>query len=282
RLVGESPRIESLAFSPDGKLLAVSGGAPALFGEIQIWNVADKSLVRSVKISTDSLYGVSFSPDATRLAFGCADKTVRMISVGEGKEVLRFDNHSDWVLSTTFTLDGKRLLTGGRDKAMKLIDASNGQFIDDINKLLEGVLCLARHPKKDEVAYGGDLGTPRIYKISDNQGRTAANNDVNLIKEFERQPGPVQTIAYSPDGEIIALGGPSSEVRLYKLDGKRATTLKGHHGAIFSIAFHPSKKEVVTGGYDGKVRLYESESGRLITTFVPVPIKPIQQASLTK
>src|SRR5262249_20154134 len=113
-------------------------------------------------------------------------------------------------------------------------------------------------------------------------GRTAANNDVNLIKEFERQPGPVQAIAYSPDGESIAVGGTSSEVRIYKLDGKRVATLKGHEGAIFSIVFHPAKKELVTGGYDGKVRLYESESGRLITTFLPVPITPVQQASLRK
>jgi WD40 repeat protein len=282
RLVGESPRIESLAFSPDGKLLAVSGCAPGLFGEIQIWNLAEKSLVRSLKISTDALYGVSFSPDATHVAFGCADKTVRMINLLDGKELLKVDNHSDWVLGTTFTVDGKRLLTCSRDKAMKLIDASNGQFIDDINKLLEGVLCIARNPKKDEVASGGDLGTPRIYKISDNQGRTAANNDVNLIKEFERQPGPVRAIAFSPDGETIAVGGTSSEVRIYKLDGKRVATLKGHDGSIFSIAFHPAKKEVVTGGYDGKMRLYESESGRLITTFVPVPIKTVQQASLGK
>src|SRR6185295_2631046 len=95
RLVGESPRIESLAFSPDGKLLAVSGCTPTLFGEIQIWNVAEKSLVRSIKTSNDALYGVSFSPDATHIAFGCADKTVRMINVADGKELLKFDNHSD-------------------------------------------------------------------------------------------------------------------------------------------------------------------------------------------
>ena len=41
RLLGESPRIESVAFSPDGKSLGVSGGAPARFGEVQVWNVSD-------------------------------------------------------------------------------------------------------------------------------------------------------------------------------------------------------------------------------------------------
>ena len=40
RLVGLSERIESLAFSPDGKLLAVTGGSPGRFGEVQVWDVA--------------------------------------------------------------------------------------------------------------------------------------------------------------------------------------------------------------------------------------------------
>ena len=51
------------------------------------------------------------------------------------------------MFGTLFTVDGQRFLTGSRDRAMKLVDARSGQFIDDINKLLEGILCIARHPK---------------------------------------------------------------------------------------------------------------------------------------
>ncbi|HYV29335.1 MAG TPA: c-type cytochrome domain-containing protein [Candidatus Eisenbacteria bacterium] len=283
RLVGESPRIESLAFSPDGKMLAVAGSAPARFGEIQIWDVTTNGLVNAFKVSTDSVYGICFSPEADRVAFGCADKTVRIISVKDGKELVKFDNHSDWVFGTTFTVDGKRLLTGSRDRAMKLIDASNGQFIDDINKLLENVLCIARHPKEDQVVYGGEMGTTRLYKIAENQGRTAANNDVNLVKEFERLPGAVHTVDFSPDGNTVAVGGVGDEVRLFNAkDGKRTATLKGHEGATFAVKFHPHTNQVATAGFDGKVRIYDSTSGQLIKSFVPVPLKetePTQQAA---
>ncbi|HMC27417.1 MAG TPA: c-type cytochrome domain-containing protein, partial [Verrucomicrobiae bacterium] len=235
RLLGESPRIESLAYSPDGKMLGVAGSAPARFGEIQIWDTATNGLLKSYKISIDSVYGLSFSPEGDRVAVGCADKSVRVLAVKDGKELLKFDNHSDWVFATTFTVDGKRLLSGGRDRAMKLIDASNGQFIDDINKLLEGVLCFSRHPKEDKVAYGGDLGSARIYKIAENQGRTAANNDVNLVKELERLPGPIHAISFSPDGNTLAVGGVNGELRLYSAtDGKRTATLKGQEGAVFA------------------------------------------------
>lgn len=283
RLVGESPRIESVAFSPDGKRLAVSGGAPARFGEIQVWDTESHKELNAFKLASDSLYGVSFSPDGEKIAFGCADKTVRIIAAADGKELMKFDNHSDWVLATTFTLDGKRLVSGSRDRAMKLINVSNGQFIDDINKLLEGVMCVARHPKEDTIAYGGDLGTPRIYRISENQGRTAANNDVNLIREFERQPGPICAIAYSPDGGTIAVGNMNGEVRVYKTsDGSKVATLKENRGAVFALKFHPTRNQLLTAGFDGQVRVFDLPEGKLVTTFLPVPIAETGKVAAAK
>jgi len=287
RLVGESPRIESLAFSPDGKKLAVAGSAPARFGEVQIWDAAATNTVlapaQSFKVALDSIYGLSWSPEGQRLAFGGADKTVRIISVADGKELLKFDNHSDWVFATTWTTNGERILSGSRDRAMKLIDAKSAQFIDDINKLIEGVLCFARHPTADIVAYGGENGVSRSYKISDNQGRTAANNDSNFLKEFERMPGPIQAIAYAPDGKSIAVGSTGGEARIFNADDKkRLATLKGHEGAIFAMAFHPTTNWVVTGGYEGKLRVFTTTNGALLNTFIPVPItsaKAQQQAA---
>jgi hypothetical protein len=284
RLVGESPRIESIAFSPNGKLLAVSGGAPARFGEIQIWELASNTLAHSYKISIDSLYGVSWSPDSEKVAFGGADKVVRVISIKDGKELMKFDNHSDWVFGTAWLTDGKRLLSGSRDRAMKLIDVSNGQFIDDINKLLESILCMARNPKNDTVAYGGENGGARIYKIAENQGRTAANNDVNLIKELDRMPGPVQAIAYSADGTSVAISGATPEIRIHNAkDGKTLLTLKGPVGATFALAFHPTNAWLAAGGFDGTLRIYDTaaKSNQLMRAFVPVPIKETKVAQAT-
>src|SRR5688500_18962391 len=134
RLVGEAARIESIAFTKDGKTLGVAGGSPAEFGQIQLWDPAAQKLLKTFQIGQDSLYGVSFDPDGKTLAFGAADKAVRRLNIEDGKQLLDFRAHSDWTLGTVFTLDGKRLVSAGRDKALKLIDLENQRFIDDINK----------------------------------------------------------------------------------------------------------------------------------------------------
>src|SRR4051794_1500389 len=87
RLVGMAERIESVRFSPDGKKLAVAGGRPGRSGEVQIWDVADKKLVLSVPVTNDSLFGASWSPDGKRVAFGCTDKSVRVIDAASGAQV---------------------------------------------------------------------------------------------------------------------------------------------------------------------------------------------------
>ncbi|HZL37758.1 MAG TPA: c-type cytochrome domain-containing protein [Tepidisphaeraceae bacterium] len=272
RLTGEAPRIESIAFSRDGKLMADCGGSPGEFGLVQIWNVADRKLHKGYEISGDSLYGISIAPDSKTVAFGGADKIVHRIDIETGKELLDFKAHADWVLGTCFTLDGKQLVSAGRDKAMKLIDLDSGRFVDDINNPLEACLCIARNPKQEQVLYGGDLGAARLYKISDNQGRTSGRNDTNLIRAFEKQAGPVTAVAFAPDGNEVALGS-MNDVNVYAAgDGKKLHTLSGEQGPVFAICYKPDGKQIAVAGYDGMVRLYDAKAGNLVRQFLSVPV----------
>ena len=273
RLVGEAPRVESIAFSKDGKYLGVCGGSPAEFGHVQVWDPAKHELVKAYKLSSDSLYGLSFAPDGQSVAFGAADKVVRRLTVADGNVTMEFKAHADWVLGTFFTLDGKQVVSAGRDKAMKLIDVEHGRFVDDINNPLEACISLARHPKEEKVLYGGDLGTARVYRISDNQNRTAGRNDTNRLKEFERQPGPVTAVAFSPDGNAVALGSVG-EVRVYDANesSKRLATLSGHTGPVYAVTYKPDGSVIATGGWDGTVRLFDAKTGNLIKQFSSVPL----------
>jgi len=272
RLVGGSPRVLAMSFSTDGKRLATAGGAPGQYGHVQIWNLETKSLAGSWKYTADTVFGINFSPDGSQLAFGCADKSARVISAADGKELLKLDQHTDWCLGALFTVDGKRLLSAGRDQAMKLTAIANGQFIDDVNNPLDPIMAIARHPKEDQVLYGGANGGVRVYKIADNQARTAGRNDTNLVKDFERQPAGVHGVAWSADGARIAVGSVG-EARVYDAkSGSKVATLPGHDGGVFAVSFSPDGKRLVTGGYDGNVRIFDVPSGKLVTSFVPVPI----------
>lgn len=299
RLVGKSHRIESISYSPDGKLLAAVGGTPAKMGEVQFWQTDSNTLKNAVALSFDELYGGSFSPDGSRLACGAADNSVRVLSVPDGKVLMKFDNHSDWTFATAWTLPSttkevadknneanrnptnrvgvfdpnEHVLSTGRDKAIKLIVAQTGSFVDDINTFTSSYRCLARHPQADRVLVGGEDGIPRIYQVFRTKPRTMNQEDHNLMRAYEAQGAPINAVAFSQDGKRIVVGGEANEVHIYDTaDGSRVATLKGIEGVTFALAFRPDGQEVAVGGLDGQVRLFNANTGALVKAFTPVPL----------
>lgn len=298
RLIGESERIQTVAFSPDGKSLAIAGGTPARFGEIQVWDVAKKTLKWSQPVTFDTVNGVSWSPDGTKLAFGCNDNTVRAVDAATGKQVLFQGAHNDWVLDTTFSLDGTFLVTASRDRTLKLIEVSTQRFIDNVTSITPGALkgglaAVALRPLKDkkmvkrdletgggehlynELLTAGSDGTPRLYKMH-RETKRVIGDDANKIREFEKMPGRIYTLSFSGDGLRFAAGSSNDgagEARVYQTaDGKKLTTLEGQKGGVYAVKFRPDGKEVASAGFDGMIRLNDPATGKLIKEFVPVPL----------
>ena len=275
RLVGISDRIQSLVFSPDGATLVAAGGTPARFGEVEIWDVAARKLLRSVTVSTDTVFGASLSPDGSKVAVGCADNTVRVIETTTGKELLKVGHHENWVLGTAFGIDGKRLVSVGRDRAAKLTDASSGAFIENVNLLRDQLTAVARHPRRDYVLIGGEERVPYLYMMDRPRAMKIAD-DTTLVRKFEAQSGPIFALAFNSDGSRIAVAGTSGEVPIYSTDtGERVATCTGRQAGIYAVAFRPDGEQLATGGFDGRVRICETKSGRVLKEFVPVPIEKL-------
>jgi mono/diheme cytochrome c family protein len=304
RLVGLSERIQALAFSPDGKLLAVTGGSPGRFGEVQIWNVARKKLKLSLPITYDTVYGVSWSSDGSKLAFGCADNSVRVIEADTGKQVLFQGGHSDWVFGTCFSRENDYIISVSRDMSMKLTEVATQRLIDNITSITPGALkgglaALARRPLKekkmskvppdvkggkpkvyDEVVCGGSDGTPRLYKIHRETKRRIGDDD-NKLRAYAAMPGRVYALAFNADGSKFVAGSSmdgTGEVRVYTTDDGKFVKCDGQKGGVFAVAFSPDGTQVASAGFDGSVQLNDTVSGRLLRGFIPCPLTPAQSA----
>jgi WD40 repeat protein len=302
RLVGLSERIESVRFSPDGKLLAVAGGSPGRFGEIQVWDVEKKKLKLSQTVTFDTLYGVSWSPDASKIAFGCADNTVRAIDASNGKQVLFQGAHNDWVMGTAFSQTGEYLISVSRDRSAKMTEVATQRFMDNITSITPGalkggILTVSRRPRNekekrmskvppdtpgakplpyDEVLLGGSDGAPKIYKIH-REAKRVIGDDFNKVKTFDAMPGRIYCARWNADGTLFVAGSSTGdghgEARVYKADdGKLISTLEGIKAAVYTVAFAPDGKTVAVAGFDGMVRLHDATTGKLIKEFAPAPV----------
>ncbi|MDG3007953.1 DUF1549 domain-containing protein [Paludisphaera mucosa] len=226
RLVGLSDRVDSLAFSPDGARLAATGGDPGRRGEVQVWDVAKRKLTLSASVSFDVVFGASWSPDGTKIAFGCTDNSARAIDAKTGEQVLFMGSHSDWALDTVFSADGSHLISVGRDMTAKLTEVAEQRFVDNVTSITPGALkgglaAVARHPKRDEIVVGGSDGQPKVYRIF-RQTTRVIGDDSNLMRKQPALPGRVMGVAVSPDGLRIAaassLDGSTGEVAVYSYE----------------------------------------------------------------
>jgi WD40 repeat protein len=272
RLPGKADRILSIAFSADGNLMVAGGGTPARFGEIQFWDPREGTLLRTAEATSDTVFGASLSPDASKVAVGCADNTVRAFETATGKELYKISSHENWVLGTAFGIDSKRLVSVGRDRAAKLIDASAGQFLENVNQMHGELAAVARHPTTDEIVIGGEDRIPYIYRM-DRPRNMKVGEDATLVRQLAAQDGAIFALDWSPDGKRVAVAGAGPSVNIYDAEtGLPLASCKGHTAGIYAVAFSPDSTHLATGGFDGQVRLYSTQDCTLEKSFVPVPL----------
>jgi len=271
RLVGLSERIESVSFSPDGKKIAVTGGLPARMGEVQVWDTDTKKLSISVPVTYDTIYGGSWSPDSSIIAFGCSDNSVRAVNAKTGKQVLFMGSHNDWVIDTVFSVKGDYLSSVARDMSAKLTKIDEQRFIDNITSITPkalkgGILTVTRHPTKDHILFGGADGVPKIYRMQRVKKREIGD-DSNQLWNLPPLKGRVFSVDWSQDGKLIAAGS--------SLDGKGYLHIYGIDpeynipGDIDGIIKKPVQNR--NGGEKNKLNEYFKNGIKVIATIDSVP-----------
>ncbi|HLA12065.1 MAG TPA: caspase family protein [Pyrinomonadaceae bacterium] len=243
----------SVAFSPDGKILA-SGSRDYT---VKLWDVATGAVLRTLEGHSQWSHSVAFSPDGRTLASGSYDSTIKLWDVATGALLRTLEGHSAPVSSVAFSPDGKTLASGSWDKRVKLWQVSTGTE----SRTLEG-----HASRVNSVVFSRDGKT----LASVNYGYAVELWDVATGTEWRTLQGhsqPIFAVAFSPNGKTLASGSYDLTIKLWDVStGVELRTLKGYSSQINSVAFSPNGKTLASGGWDGTVKVWDVLTGAELRT----------------
>ncbi len=198
-------RVLSLAFSPDGKRVAVGGGDPSREGDVLVWNVdaLDEAPKKFSGIHSDTVLGLAFSPDGKSLVSGGADKVARVLDLQEMRVVRALEGHTHHVLGVSWSPDGRSILTAGADNTIKIWDASNGtrkKSVDGADKEVTAVQFLG-------------AGSQFIASSGDGKVRVIALN--GTVAKTITETAFVNAINATLHGKMVFGGGDDGILRLW-------------------------------------------------------------------
>ncbi len=281
RLPTESDLLTHVEFSPDGKLLAAVGGAPARYGEVRFFNPADGKVISSRREGFDTLFRGNFAPDSKAIAVGGADGAIHVIPVDPKGEVRRFDLHSDWVLDVAYSPDGKMLVSGGRDKATKVCSVETGRLLrpvdtspQTINSVAsDGLFAVSAGLARTLTGYEYKIALSGVQTTGAGNGARPISKRAQYAKAFETQPGVVHDIAMSGDRKLIAIAGAWGDARVYTIaDRKRTALVANVQAPVYSVALNIDGTRLAVGSANGQVAIYSLPDGKLIKSLIPVPV----------
>lgn len=284
---------ERVAWSPDGRLLALGARSPveATVRDVSLW---DARTGERVAVWGAAGPEVAFSPGGEYLAVPTREGEVWLVALATGDVVRRLPAHPDGPVA--FARDGT-LIARAPDGSLRAWRVPGGEPVWVLPGA--GGPRLAVHPagRIVAVATGYDLavrlwdvgrGEPvgtlpghratALLAASPRSGRVAvrAGAEVTLWEPpFEGpvrtlpHPGQVSALAWDPTGNLLA-AGVRGEVHLWDARTGERRVLPGRGGEVLSLAFSPDGRTLAAGGGDPAVVLWDLERGE-VRTVLPQP-----------
>ncbi|MCX5199077.1 serine/threonine protein kinase [Streptomyces sp. NBC_00249] len=271
-LTAEDP-IRAIAFRRDGKTLASCGpNAPVL-----LWDVPKGSITKTLTERGGQIRSVAFSPDGATLATAGEGKGIVLWNAASHVYSASLDGHPSGVSSMAFSRDGGTLVSGGSDRTVRVWDiATRSPASKHIVMRLPGDVTSVAFAPDGKTLAGGSLGTGMGVGTGTHYAAGGADTSAQggpgggqvslcdlatgtVTGAITALEANVASVAFRPDGKLLAVGCWDNTVLLRNTSGGFGTTrLTGHTSPVWSVAFSPDGTLLASASGDGTVRLWKA------------------------
>ena len=250
-LQGNGDSINSVAFSPDGQLIATALDD----GTAKLWNPQTGQILHTLQAHTATVNSVAFSPDGSMIATGSSDRTAKIWNTLTGELLHTLQPDSGMIDSVAFSSNGKLFATGSWDNTTKVWDAQTGQLLRTLEGHTNWINSVAFSPDSQLVAAGSADGAVILWNTLTGQ----------LLHTLQGHTGWISSVAFSPDGQLVATGSWDSTTKIWDAQtGQLLRTLEGHTGWVNSVEFSPDGQLIVKGSSDNAAMLFDPQTGQCL------------------
>ena len=263
---GTLSSVNALAISPDGYTLASASDRK----NIKLWDLNTKKVLASLSGHSQAVKSVTFSPNGQILATASDDKTIKLWQVETLEEICTLLGHTHAVKSVAFSPDGQILASGSWDKTIKLWNVNTGREICTIDGHQLKVNSVAFSPQGQLLASASYDRTIRLWQIpalGSSQREFENRPCYSLLGTLSGHAWAVLTVAFSPDGQILATGSDDNTIKLWEVNtGQLICTLVGHSWSVVAVAFTADGETLLSASCDKTVKLWRVSTAEEIVT----------------